>query len=165
MKDLDTLNDLFEEELKDIYGAEHQVLESLPKMIESVSSDELKDKLEQHMQQTKQQIKRLEEVFEMLDLEPEAEDCEGMAGIIKDGKKMLQAEGESHVIDAAIIAAAQKVEHYEIATYGTLREFAHTLGHEDVAEKLEMTLKEETKADQILTGVAEDSINVQSPKA
>ena len=164
MKELKTLNDLFEEELKDIYSAEQMVMESLPKMIEGANSKELKDKFELHLKQTQEQIDRLEDVFEMMDMEPEAEKCDGMEGIIKDGEKILKAKGESHVKDAALIAAAQKVEHYEIASYGTLREWAHELGHEDAAKKLEMTLKEETKTDQILTGVAEHSANVESPK-
>lgn len=164
MKDLNTLNDLFEEELKDIFGAEKMVIEAIPKMIEAASSQELKQKFEQHLKQTEQQAERLEEVFEMLDLEPEEEKCEGMAGIIKDGERIVKAKGESHVKDAALIAAAQKVEHYEIATYGTLREFAKTLGYEDVAKILETTLKEESKADQLLTSVAERAVNVQAAK-
>lgn len=164
MKELNSLTDLFEEELKDVYGAEQQVMESLPKMIEAASSKELKDKFERHMKQTEQQLKRLEQVFEMLDLEPEAEDCEGMAGIIEDGEKILEAHGEPHVKDAAIIAAAQKVEHYEIASYGTLKEFAMTMGLDDVAEKLSMTLNEEHKTDTMLTDLAERAVNVKAVK-
>ncbi len=164
MKELNTLSILFEEELKDIYSAEQMVMESLPKMIEGANSKELKDKFELHLKQTEEQIERLEDVFEMMDLEPEAEKCEGMEGIIKDAEKILKAKGEPHVKDAALIAAAQKVEHYEIATYGTLCEWAREMGHEDVAKTLDMTLKEEHKTDEILTAVAEGSVNVESPK-
>lgn len=160
---LDTLQDLFESELKDIYGAEQQIMEAMPEMIEAASSVELKEKLEHHSKQTEQQIVRLEEVFEMLDMEPEAEKCDGMAGILEDGEKMLKAEGEPHVKDAALVAAAQKVEHYEISTYGTLRTFAHTLGHEKVAEKLQQTLREESETDKLLTKLAEASINREAP--
>ena len=163
--EINTLRDLFESELNDAYSAEQQMIEALPKMIEAASSPELKKKFEQHLDQTEQQAMRLEEVFEMLDIEPEVEKCKGMEGIIADGEKVLKTKGEPHVKDAALIAAAQKAEHYEISTYGTLRTFAQTLGEDDVAEKLAQTLKEESSTDELLSHLAMDRINIEAPKS
>lgn len=163
MEKLNTLEDLFESELKDIYDAEHQVLEAIPRMVEHASSPELKQKFEHHRKQIETQIARLEEVFEDLDMEAERETCMGMQGILKDGEKIMKMEGESHVKDAALIAAVQHVEHYEIASYGTLAEFARTIGWEDVAEKLKATLKEDHKTDQALTELATSSVNKEAP--
>lgn len=165
MEQLNTLHDLFESELKDAYSGEQQMIESLPKMMEAASSPELKKDFQKHLEQTKNQAARLEEIFEMLDMEPEAEKCKGMAGIIADGEKMIKAKGENHVKDAALIAAAQKAEHYEIATYGTLREFAKILGEDDVVQIINETLKEESETDKLLTSVATKGANVESPKA
>lgn len=164
MEKMDTLRDLFEHELKDAYSAELQMIEALPKIIEAASSSEVKQKLEEHLGQTEEQAHRLEDIFEMMDMEAEADEkCEGMAGIIKDGEKAVKAKAEAHVKDAALIAGAQKAEHYEIATYGTLITFAETLGEHNIAEKLQQTLKEESKADELLSKVAMGSVNVQAP--
>lgn len=165
MEQLNTLRDLFESELKDAYGAEQQMIEALPKMIEAASSSEVKMKFEKHLKQTEQQANRLEEIFDMLDMEPEAEKCLGMAGIIDEGQKTIKARGEGHVKDAALIASAQKAEHYEIATYGTLRTFAQTLGDEDVARILEQTLMEKSDTDELLSELAEGSVNIQAPQS
>lgn len=156
---INSLEDLFIMELKDMYNAEKQITKALPKMIEAASHKELKDKFKRHLEVTQKQISRLEEVFDMLDMEPEEEHCEGMAGIIKDGELIVSAQGNPKAKDAGLIAAAQKVEHYEISSYGTLRTFAHTLGYDDVAEKLQKTLDEESKSDKMLSKVAESSVN------
>lgn len=165
MKQLETLRDLFESELNDAYSAEKQLTEALPKMVEAASSEELKKDFEEHIHETEMQAARLEEVFEMLDLEPEGEKCEGMAGIIKDAEKVVKSKGEGHVRDAALIAGAQKAKHYEIATYGTLRAIAEQLGDTEVAEKLAETLKEEKETDKLLTSVATKGPNVESPQS
>ncbi len=159
MDKMETLNDLFEHEMKDTYDAELQIVDAMPKMIEAASSQDVKDHFRQHLEETKGQVSRLEEVFEMLDMEPEREHCDGMAGIIKDGQKMIAAEGNPMVKDAALIGAAQKVEHYEISGYGTLRTFAEQLGMDDIAEKLQTTLREERHTDRMLSKVAEQGIN------
>lgn len=162
MMKLNSLHDLFEHELKDTYDAEKMILEAMPMMIEAASNQELKDKFHQHMMQTRGQVERLEEVFDMLDMEPEAEKCDGMKGILKDGEKAIKAEGNPNVKDAALIGAAQKVEHYEISAYGTLHTFAQHLGYHDIAEKLRITLREESRTDEMLTSVAEKSVNPKS---
>lgn len=164
MEQLDTLRDLFESELKDAYSAELQMIEALPKMMEAASSAEIKQKIYAHLGETEEQAHRLEEIFEMLDMEAGAEKCDGMAGIIKDGEKVLKAKGEGHVKDAALIASAQKAKHYEIATYGTLRTFAEILGENEVASILTETLKEESHTDKLLTDLAMAGVNMQAPK-
>lgn len=162
---IDTLEDLFIQELKDIYDAEKQIIEALPKMIDAATSPELKHGFEKHLEETKQQFQRLEDVFDMLDMDPEAEHCDGMAGIIKDGEKVVSAEGDPDVKDAALIAAAQKVEHYEIAGYGALRTYARILGHDDAVKILQHTLNQEHETDKQLTEMAERSINVKASGA
>lgn len=159
---IDTLNDLFRHELKDTYDAENQIIDALPKMIDAASSQEVKDKFRQHLDVTRQQAARLEEIFDMLDMEAEREHCDGMAGIIKDGQKVASAQGDPMVKDAGLIGAAQKVEHYEMAAYGTLRTFAQTMGMDEVADRLQKTLREEKETDRTLTTVAEKSINRQA---
>lgn len=163
MKRLDTLRDLFEAELNDAYSAEQQMIEALPKMAAAASSNELKKGFEEHLAQTKQQAERLEQIFEMLDIEPEHEKCDGMAGIVKDGEKMIKVDAEPHVRDAALISGAQKAEHYEIASYGTLRKFAEVLGEDEVAGILSTTLKEESRTDERLTSIAMSAANVKAP--
>jgi len=156
---LNSLQDLFVEDLKDLYGAEQQIIEALPKMIEAAHSEQLKNKFQQHLIETQQQARRLEEIFSMLDMEPEAGPCEGMRGIIKEGQIFISAEGDVNVKDAALIGAAQKVEHYEVAGYGTACTFAQVLGHHEIAQKLQTTLGQEKETDKILTQVAESSVN------
>jgi len=158
-QEMHSLHDLFVMELKDTLDAEHQIVEALPKMIDAASSPTVKSKFEQHLKVTEEQIQRLHQVFEKLNMKPEREHCDGMAGIIKDGQKVIMAKGDPATKDAALIAAAQKVEHYEIAAYGTLATFAHTMGHHEMAQLLETTLGEEKTTDKTLTEVAERSIN------
>lgn len=158
-KTFDSLQDVFVAELNDMYSAEQQVIDSLPEMIEAASSPELKEKFRNHMQQTQGQIERLEKAFSILGIEPEDEVCEGMEGIISDGAKVLEAEGDPTAKDAAIVAAAQKVEHYEISGYGTLRALARILRQNEIAELVQTTLQEESQTDELLTDLAQRSIN------
>jgi ferritin-like metal-binding protein YciE len=158
---IDNLKDLFEEELKDLYNAEGQILKALPKLIRAARSRELRDALQNHLQETEQQKQRLERIFTDLGLPAKGKNCEGMKGIIEEGDSMVEEAGEK-VIDACIIAAAQKVEHYEWASYGTVRTYADMLGHEDAVELLQESLDEEQAADETLTKLAEAFANEQA---
>lgn len=159
---IDNLQKLFVDELKDVYDAEHQILDALPKMTEAASSQELKRAFTQHRAETQGQVRRLEQVFRGLGREPERKACEGMKGLLEEGKEFIDAEGDKDAIDAALISAAQKVEHYEIATYGTLRTFALTLGRRDEAQLLQETLDEEAAADEKLTDIAVSGVNPEA---
>jgi len=150
-----TLDELFKEELKDLYDAENQIVKALPKMAEAATDEELASAFQQHLEVTKKQVKRLEKVFQQLGLKPEGKTCEGMQGLLKEGEKMMQEIEKSPVLDAALIGAAQKVEHYEISGYGTARSMAEILGQADAAELLEETLDEEKETDENLTEIAE----------
>lgn len=161
---LETLHDLFVDELKLVYDAERQIIDAMPRMIEAASSDELKGKLRLHRDQTRGQLDRLEDVFDVLDVDPKGEHCDAVAGMLKDADRLMRAEGNSSVKDAALISAAQKVEHYEITSYGTLRTFARTLGYADIADKLQVTLEQESGTDQMLTDFATRSANVRPPQ-
>jgi len=154
------LMQLFEDELKDIYWAEKALIKAIPKMIKNATSEELIDALENHLTETEEQIKRVEQVFEILGKKASAKKCEAMEGLIKEAEEIMEECEEGAMCDAGIIAAGQKVEHYEIASYGTLRQFAQTLGLDDVAELLQTTLDEEKAADQKLTEVAVTAVNV-----
>jgi len=156
------LRQLLEDQLKDAYWAEKAITRSMPDMIEKVESQELADALSEHMEQTIQQVTRLENVFEILDLKPEAEKCEAMEGLIEEAEDIVDEYEEGPVRDAGIIAAVQKIEHYEIATYGTLRAFANILGEYEAASLLEETLDEEKEADHKLTDIAESAINIEA---
>src|SRR5437868_11984262 len=140
---LNSLKKLYLEELRDLYSAETQLVKALPKMAKGASSDELKEAFESHLEQTKEHVERLTEIFEKLDKKPTGKTCKAMKGLIEEGSEILEEEGEESVLDAAIIAAAQKVEHYEIASYGTVRTFAEILDEEDAVELLQQTLDEE----------------------
>jgi len=160
MSKIATLEDFFVHELTDIYGAEQQIVDALPDMLEAATSDELKAAFEEHLEQTETQVSRLEEIFAMLEMEPpEDAFCKGMEGIIKENSSLLQEDIHPSVLDAALICGAQKVEHYEIATYGTLAELARKIGRDDVADVLTETLEEEKEADDILSGIAESIVN------
>ena len=159
---IDNLQKLLVDELKDIYDAEHQLLDALPKMSEAASSPELKRAFTQHRQETQGQVRRLEQVFRGFGKEPERKTCEGMKGLLEEGKEFLEADGDKDAIDAALIGAAQKVEHYEMATYGTLRTFALTLGRRDEAQLLQETLDEEAAADEKLTDIAISGVNPEA---
>ena len=159
---MEALKKLLQDELEDIYDAEHQLIKALPKMIERSSSPELQQALKQHVTVTQNQIKRLEQVFQTLGEKAKRKPCKGMAGIVSEGSEMLEEDLEESTRDVAIISAAQKVEHYEIASYGTVRTLAQTLGNNEVAELLEETLDEEKEADERLTQIAESSVNSEA---
>ena len=157
------LLEFFVEEVKDIYFAEHEALKALKKMEKAATSKALKDSIVQHHGETEEQIKRLEQVFELLGEKPSKKKCEGILGIIKDGEGVIEDTEENTMVrDVAVIIASQKLEHYEITSYGSLAELARTLGKDDVAELLEVTLDEEKKTDVSLTVLAEESINEEA---
>jgi ferritin-like metal-binding protein YciE len=158
----DGLRELFEDELKDIYWAEKALTKAIPKMIKNATSEELINALEEHLEVTKGHIERCEQAFELLGKAARAKKCEAMEGLTKEAEEIMESTAEGVVRDAGIISAAQKVEHYEIASYGTLCAFAKTLGEDEVANLFEQTLNEEKEADQTLTGSAESSINVEA---
>jgi ferritin-like metal-binding protein YciE len=160
--EFNSLAELFEHELRDLYDAEHRLTEALPQMAEKASSAELKSAFERHLQETERHIERLQSVFEQMGVEPDREKCDAMAGLIKEGSNVLSADGDASVLDAALIAAAQRVEHYEIAAYGTAKAFARRLGNAYAAELLEQTLDEEKATDEKLTQIAESSVNPAS---
>jgi ferritin-like metal-binding protein YciE len=159
---LDTLQKLYTNELRDLYNAEHQLLKALPKMAKAASSEELKAAFEKHLEQTKSHVKRLEEVFKELDEKPKGKTCRAMKGLIEEGSEILQEEGDESILDAGIIVAAQKVEHYEIAGYGSVRTFAHLLGQNKAAELLQTTLDEESETNEVLNRLAESTINPEA---
>jgi ferritin-like metal-binding protein YciE len=159
---LDTLRKLYIEELRDVYNAENQLLKALPKMAKGASSDELKQAFEDHLEQTQGHVERLEEIFEALDEKATGKTCKAMKGLVEEGSEILKEDGEESVLDAGIIAAAQKVEHYEIATYGTLRTWANLLGETEAAELLQETLDEEGATDKQLNELAEEIVNPEA---
>jgi ferritin-like metal-binding protein YciE len=158
-KDIKTMDDLFVHQLRDIYYAEKRILGALPKMIEKASSRELKAAFEAHLGETRNHVARVEKVFEMHGVKAEAVTCPAIDGIIKEADEVAGEVADKKVLDAALIAAAQAVEHYEMARYGTLVAWAKTLGRSDCASVLEENLKEEHKADEKLTAIAEGGVN------
>lgn len=154
-----TVQDLFVDELRDIYHAEKQLTKALPKMAKAASSDKLKQAFESHLEETNGQIERLEQIFEALDLRTRGKPCEAMKGLVEEGKEIMDEVKEPEVLDAALIVAAQKVEHYEIASYGALRALAEALGHKDAVRLLDETLKQEKAADETLNKLALSDIN------
>ena len=161
---LETLRDLYIEQLQDIYSAETQIIEALPKIIDAVSSEDLKDGLENHLKETQQQVQRLEQILKDLDANPKGQKCKGMKGLLDEGAELLAEDAEPEVLDAGIIASCQRVEHYEIAAYGTVRNYAQLLGHQEHAQLLTQTLNEEKQADETLSEAAEE-INVEAKAA
>lgn len=161
---VESLNELLVEQLRDLYDAENQLIKALPKMAEGANSEELREAIEEHLEQTKGHARRIETVFENLGERAKAKKCKGMEGLIKEGSETLEEDMDPDVKDAAIIAAAQRVEHYEIAGYGTARTMANLLGEREAASLLEETLNEEKQADSKLTELAED-INVAAEGA
>ena len=159
---MEALQKLLTNELQDLYDAEQQLVKAIPKLIEAANSSELREALEEHLNVTQNQVTRLEQIFSELGETAKKKSCKGMAGIISEGQEMLSEDLEESTMDAAIISAAQKVEHYEIASYGTARTLAQTVGNNNVAELLEETLEEEKEADRTLTEIAEASINVEA---
>ncbi len=160
---MNSLKELYIEELRDLYDAENQLLKALPKMAKASSSEELKEAFQSHFEETQMHVNRLEQIFEGLEEDPKGKTCKAMKGLIEEGQEVLKIKsGNKHVIDAALTAAAQRVEHYEIAGYGCVRTFAHLLGFEDAATLLRSTLDEEADADKKLTQIAEETINMQA---
>jgi ferritin-like metal-binding protein YciE len=165
MADAGTLHDAFIDELRDTYDAEKQLTKALPKMARAASSDALRQALESHLEETREQVTRLERVFGTLDEKVRGKHCEGMAGIIEEGKSVLEEDFNETTMDACIIASGQRAEHYEMAAYGTLVAWALAMGHEDAAELLQETLDEEKAADEALSALAEGGINQEAAGA
>src|SRR5918911_4897577 len=163
--ELETLQDLYVDELKDLYSAENQILKALPRMIKAASNQELKQAFETHLRQTEGQVQRLEQIFQELGASPRGKKCVGMEGLIEEAKELLGEKPEPEVLDAGLISKAQHVEHYEIAGYGTVRTYAEQLGLTKHAELLQQTLNEEGEADKRLSALAETSINLRAETA
>jgi ferritin-like metal-binding protein YciE len=153
-----TVAKLLEDQLKDIYNAENQLVKALPKMAKKASCRGLKDAITSHLQETRHQVERLDEIGQILSLRLTGKKCKAMEGLVEEGAEVLEAEGPGPVIDAALIAAAQRVEHYEIFAYGSARALAEHLGHQDVARLLQETLDEESAADEKLTSICEEEV-------
>jgi ferritin-like metal-binding protein YciE len=162
MSTLESLGELLQDELKDIYDAEKQLTKALPKLAKKATSPDLKDAFQEHLQQTETHIERLEQVFDQLGMPPRGKRCEGMKHLIAEGDEMIKDADDDDTRDALMIAAAQKVEHYEISAYGTLRTWANLLGHNDAAALFEETLEEEKETDMKLTGIAESHVNAEA---
>jgi ferritin-like metal-binding protein YciE len=159
---IETLQDLYIHELKDIYSAEKQILDALPQMAKGASHDELRQAFEEHHRVTEEQVRRLDTIFDELGQKPQGQKCKGMEGLIAEGKEMLKEKADPDVRDAGLIAAAQRVEHYEIAAYGTARTYAKQLGLDNHVELLQRTLDEEGQTDQRLSKLAESRINTDA---
>ncbi|MDQ3876802.1 MAG: ferritin-like domain-containing protein [Actinomycetota bacterium] len=157
---LESLQDVLEEQLNDLYSAEQQLVKALPKIAEAVSNPELQKAINNHLKETEEHVARLEDVFEVAGIKPGDEECKAMKGLIAEGEEVIEASGSGDAKDAALIAAAQRVEHYEIAAYGTARTISQQLGINDAAKKLQETLDEESKANELLTQIAEKKVNV-----
>jgi ferritin-like metal-binding protein YciE len=155
------LKELYIDELKDIYNAENQLVKALPKMAKAASSAELRTGFEEHLEQTRGHVQRLEQIFKELGEKPSGKKCKGMEGLVAEGQEMMGEDFEDDLMDAALISAAQRVEHYEIAAYGTVRTYAELLGEDTAAQLLEQTLEEEKETDQKLTDMASE-INVKA---
>lgn len=160
--EFNSLNDLFLNQIEDLYDAENRLTKALPKMAEAAHSGQLKQAIQQHLTETQGHVSRLETIFRELKVEPKRETCQAMKGLIAEGEEMIDAKGDPEVKDSALIAAAQRVEHYEISGYGTVRTFAQRLGLTKIANLLQQTLLEEVAADKKLTTIAESSVNVQA---
>ena len=162
---LESLRELFVQELEDLYSAENMIVKALPKMMEKTSSPELRKALDEHLQQTRGHVRRLDQIFDQLPkADREDHKCKGMEGVIKEGEDLIKKDAEPEVRDAGIISAAQRVEHYEMAGYGTVRTYARLLGHSDWAQLLQQTLDEEKDADRILNTLSE-RINLEAKAA
>ena len=160
--ELDSLKNLYIEELKDLYSAENQILKGMPRMIKAASSKELKRAFAQHEKITKRQVKRLERICKQLGEKPTGKKCVGMEGLVKEVKELIGEKPEPEVLDAGLISKAQHIEHYEMAGYGTVRTYARTLGFTEQQNLLQETLDEEQAADKLLTDIAENGINVEA---
>lgn len=162
---MESLRELFIEELQDLYSAENQILKALPKMVEKTSHQELRNGFSEHLEQTRGHVQRLDQIFDQLgDVDRKGKKCKGMEGIIKENKELLKEDAEPEVLDAGMIGGAQRVEHYEIAAYGTVKTYARLLGHDNWAQLLDQTLNEEKETDAKLTQLAEQ-INLEAKAA
>jgi ferritin-like metal-binding protein YciE len=159
------LDELLQDELKDLYSAENQIIKALPRMAKGASSPELKRAFERHLEETRRQVDRLNQIGEMLEMKLTGKKCKGMEGLIEEGKEVMEELDDEDAIDAGLIGAAQKVEHYEIAAYGTARTHAEMLGYTRVARLLQQTLNEEGAADKKLTALAESVVNYEAANA
>ena len=159
--EMESLKDLFIDELKDLYSAENQILKALPKMVKKATSPQLKAGFEKHLKETEGHVERLDKIFQELDENPKGKKCKGMEGIIADGKELMEEDAEPEVMDAGLIGAAQHVEHYEMAGYGCVRTYAELLGLNNIAKLLQKTLDEEKATDEKLTELA-SNINVEA---
>jgi len=155
---INSLHDLFIDQLRDLYNAEDQILQALPKMAQAASSSELKQAFQTHLEQTRTHKQRLDRIFSDLGMTASGQHCEAMEGLVKEGEETLQLQADPIIKDAALIAAGQRVEHYEMAGYGTVRTFAEHLGYSDAESLLQQTLNEEGQADKLLTSIAEGGI-------
>jgi ferritin-like metal-binding protein YciE len=162
---MDTLPELLEDELKDIFNAENQLLKALPKMAKKASSQNLKSAFTSHLKETENHVRRLQEIGVELNIKLTGKTCQAMKGLVEEGKEVIDEDGDGAVIDAALIGAAQRVEHYEMAAYGTARSFAETLGHARVAKLLQETLDEEGAANKKLTDISQGEILAQAKMA
>lgn len=161
---LETLHDLYLLELKDLYSAEQQIVKALPKVIDKTTNPELRQALENHLEETRGHVSRLEEIFQMHGEEAKETKCKGMEGVLKEGDEMIGKDATPEVRDAAIISACQRVEHYEMAAYGSVRTYAEQMGHDRAAALLQQTLDEEGAADEKLTDIAESRVNTQATR-
>jgi ferritin-like metal-binding protein YciE len=159
---MESLSDLFVDQLRDLYNAENQLVKALPKMAKKATHDELKSAFEDHLEQTRTHVERLEQIFDKLGAKATGKKCKAMEGLIEEGKEAMGEDAEPDVMDASLIAAAQRVEHYEIAGYGTVRTYAEILGDDESAQLLQQTLDEEGQTDKLLTQLAESSINLEA---
>jgi ferritin-like metal-binding protein YciE len=160
--EIQTLRELYVDTLKDMYSAEKQIVRSLPKMIKAASSEDLSTALREHLEVTEQQVARLEQIFQGLGSSGRGKKCKGMQGLLEEGGELIEEGDPSPVLDAGMIIAAQKVEHYEIAAYGSLRTFAEMLGETDAVDLLDQSLVEEKEADETLTEIAERTVNPEA---
>ena len=160
-----TMEDLYVNELKDLYSAEKQILKALPRMAKAASHPELRQAFQEHVAVTEEQVRRLETIFDELGKAPRGKKCKGMEGLLEEGKEIMSEVEDEELLDAGLIGAAQRVEHYEIAGYGCARTFARQLGRHDVADLLQQTLNEEANTDKLLTQVAEGLINPLAARA
>lgn len=163
--EFNSLECLLVDQLQDLYDAESRLIDALPKMADAASSPELKQAFRSHFNETKGHVNRLEQAFQLLDASAKRKTCDAMKGLVSEGEEMIEAKGDAAIKDAALIAAAQRVEHYEMAGYGSARNFAQRCGRQDVADLLHQTLQEEGGADKKLTQIAESSINAAAARA
>jgi ferritin-like metal-binding protein YciE len=162
---LEELQDLFVDQLRDLYSAENQLVKALPKMAKAASNEELSQSFLDHLDETKGHVERLAQIFENLGKKPTGKTCKAMQGLIEEGKETMEEDAEPEVMDAGLIAAAQRVEHYEMAGYGTVRSFAKLLGDTEAAKLLQQTLEEEGACDKRLTKLAESTINIDAAES